>query len=818
MNLKKENCDLEQLVSLLEDEEIVTFQDGRYCDEVREVIMDLLSMDVSMNQVNNVIKTVLKKLANKSVSRLPSMGLKSRLLLEARWLAKCQVAAAMETDTINPDEGNCLHGDGTTKYHRKYQNFQISTKSGRSYTIGMTEMAGGDTAATMKAFVDIVSEMSETFNDATDTESKNIKMSKLLASIKSTMSDQGPVNPCFNAELKQMRETVLPSAIENWDLLSKENQKRFSEMANFFCKMHMLPNFALEVDKTLRAFEDLALKSKDSQYAFQTTESGASRLVRTSAKAVHPHGSDEAGIASDFKSFLKGKSKELEIVSFRGNRFNILFYDAGALYYHWDDLYELLTSWPSPNRLLLAMKEDMDNEVHKAGVRSLGIIDKLITGPFWRLIEKKGSILEMNPHLLQMKNKLEVWGIDASPLLRGKSMFDPKDVELHRDKIWDQLFMQTENVSFDTLTQQALEMCMHSLLLVLERLSHDQLPGGKYFSPSDSVKKIAKNVPKTNKISEADFAILDLLIRKKPNASINALDALIMWSQNKTMKWLDTLSSEEKTTYLEQARKGAQSMAEKFKIRKEQLEQEKMDVLHKKLQAKLDSEAKQNEKKAEATNALAKIGQLWTKEEEVDDLLYKEFDNDKARVEAILSQIKFRKVVLKSSGQRWLFNKTKVVGEKRVDLSLEELANNLKELIRLNPVRSMESKEEEPSASKLRPKEQRDVQFQVEKSRLYVRLQDARKKRLISHQKEKLPELLADPEKLVGKRIKHKVVEQFEEEAFWCDGTVLELTENNLQNPIKTIYKTHYDIDPIDANWNFPLLVDLKKGDVIILS
>ena len=119
-----------------------------------------------------------------------------------------------------------------------------------------------------------------------------------------------------------------------------------------------------------------------------------------------------------------------------------------------------------------------------------------------------------------------------------------------------------------------------------------------------------------------------------------------------------------------------------------------------------------------------------------------------------------------------MFNKTKVVGEKRVDLSLEELTNSLKERIRLNPVRSTESKEEEPSASKLRPKEQRDVQFQIEKSRLYVRLQDALKKRLISHRKEMLPELLADPEKLVRKRIKQKVAEKFEEEAFWCDGTV----------------------------------------------
>ena len=40
------------------------------------------------------------------------------------------------------------------------------------------------------------------------------------------------------------------------------------------------------------------------------------------------------------------------------------------------------------------------------------------------------------------------------------------------------------------LTQQALEMCMHSILLVLERLAADQLPGGKYFIPSDSLKEI----------------------------------------------------------------------------------------------------------------------------------------------------------------------------------------------------------------------------------------------------------------------------------------------------------------------------------------
>ena len=89
------------------------------------------------------------------------------------------------------------------------------------------------------------------------------------------------------------------------------------------------------------------------------------------------------------------------------------------------------------------------------------------------------------------------------------------------------MFPPCDDVEFNMLTQHALEMCMHSILLVLERLVADQLPGEKYFILSDSLKEMAQHVPKTSKISEADFAILDLLVRKKPNASINALMPLL---------------------------------------------------------------------------------------------------------------------------------------------------------------------------------------------------------------------------------------------------------------------------------------------------
>ena len=70
--LKEKNKELEQLTCLLEDKTITTFENGKYVDEVREVIMDFLAMNVSMSKVNEVIRTVLQKLAGKSTSRLPS--------------------------------------------------------------------------------------------------------------------------------------------------------------------------------------------------------------------------------------------------------------------------------------------------------------------------------------------------------------------------------------------------------------------------------------------------------------------------------------------------------------------------------------------------------------------------------------------------------------------------------------------------------------------------------------------------------------------------------------------------------------------------
>jgi E1A/CREB-binding protein len=57
-------------------------------------------------------------------------------------------------------------------------------------------------------------------------------------------------------------------------------------MGHFFCKMHLLVNFATECDKCLKIFEQNVIVSGRNPNAFNNSESGASRLVRTAAKAL----------------------------------------------------------------------------------------------------------------------------------------------------------------------------------------------------------------------------------------------------------------------------------------------------------------------------------------------------------------------------------------------------------------------------------------------------------------------------------------------------------------------------------------------------
>jgi len=182
--LKEKNKELEQLTYLLEDDTISTFEDGKYVDEVREVIRELLAMNVLMSKVNEVIRTVLKKLAGKSLSRLPSKAVLSRLLVEAKHLADVQLRRAMlkEAD-LSLVVGNTLHGDGTTKYHRHYQDFETTTTpSCQTYFMGQLELGKSDTEAIMDSLNYRVKEIVQALSNGENVIVKD-KVAELVTSI-----------------------------------------------------------------------------------------------------------------------------------------------------------------------------------------------------------------------------------------------------------------------------------------------------------------------------------------------------------------------------------------------------------------------------------------------------------------------------------------------------------------------------------------------------------------------------------------------------------------------------------------------------------
>ena len=149
------------------------------------------------------------------------------------------------------------------------------------------------------------------------------------------------------------------------------------------------------------------------------------RLIRTACKALSKHGNEQCGVYQAFTSYLSSKGiKRNPLATFKGNRFNILFYDAEALYYIYDQVKAFFGDvWQTPNQLLRAVNEDIQVPEYAAGCKALGLVNKIITGPLWRVLESDISILEMNSYYQVLVTHSDKWALNAADVLSGEPFF-----------------------------------------------------------------------------------------------------------------------------------------------------------------------------------------------------------------------------------------------------------------------------------------------------------------------------------------------------------------------------------------------------------
>ena len=104
---------------------------------------------------------------------------------------------------------------------------------------------------------------------------------------------------------------------------------------------------------------------------------------------------------------------------FVANRFHIYFLSSGCLYHYRISLISFFTDELSPQN---AVQSSIFNALQipdlHVTTRALGIVGKLVTGPWMRLLGQETSILGMNEYFREAFDRLTAWAIDAS-LLRS---------------------------------------------------------------------------------------------------------------------------------------------------------------------------------------------------------------------------------------------------------------------------------------------------------------------------------------------------------------------------------------------------------------
>ena len=102
------------------------------------------------------------------------------------------------------------------------------------------------------------------------------------------------------------------------------------------------------------------------------------------------------------------------------------------------------------------------------------------------------------------------------------------------------------------------------------------------------------------------------------------------------------------------------------------------------------------------------------------------------------------------------------------------------------------------------------------KTTLYDALKAARKKRQSKQQKDKiLPTLMKDPQNLVGKKVLHQCAEDGIID--WFIGKVTGIVKHH-KDPLKIKYSIQYEVEDYQTTWEFCLLKDIEKTDLIVID
>ena len=140
------SVELQEEINTIDKNYICTFKNGKYTDEIRSVYYEMLQINVSVARCGQLLKTILKKMVNVDLDKVPQKSLAATMLVEIEALSKMQVFEETEKG-----DQNILHIHGTKYTFEEIGGFQVSTGSG-SYTLDLENMPSGEAQTYLDTF------------------------------------------------------------------------------------------------------------------------------------------------------------------------------------------------------------------------------------------------------------------------------------------------------------------------------------------------------------------------------------------------------------------------------------------------------------------------------------------------------------------------------------------------------------------------------------------------------------------------------------------------------------------------------------------
>ena len=386
-------------------------------------------MNISIDNCEKIVRSVLKRLGDLDVGRLPKKSAASVMMVEGRMFALMQAGEA-----ISESEHNVLHLDGTKLKFEEIGSFQVVTDSG-SYTFGIEDIISGEAKTYFDTFRELLTEAATMLVAPQDCDHK---VNTLVSSIKNVMTDRCATNASFVDELKTWRNEVLPLVIENYNDLPDSEKEKLTHVNHLFCSIHVIHNLGIYAEGAVKDWEKIAAVL--SQHGgFQTSNSRTYDILYEISKLCsYTHGNQRNGKASEWRAYLEKHNTNNHIISFLHHRFNVYFVLGGAVYFRRHQIKEFLATLNTDNFLHTSILSDIDNKLYVAAFRALAIFNKLITGPIYRKIEEKGHIFELNKMWLELKILLERCSQNSTPLLDGEILLS--DVQVTKVETFYELF------------------------------------------------------------------------------------------------------------------------------------------------------------------------------------------------------------------------------------------------------------------------------------------------------------------------------------------------------------------------------------------